>query len=335
MLLLLVAALCAVSRSGRAQEAAPPVRVALEFQSSATRAACLTPAALGSGVEAQLARPVFVPPGSAEADVTLTVRVIAAGSDAVVELELIHRGESLGGRTLLGPVERCSALLDSLVVVVALLVDVPRDETPPEPAPPAATPASVAPTPPPVVPARPARPLLSELSLGARASLVSGLLPSGVGALGADAHWAFGFAPWLRLTAGVDVFQDNRVQGRGTSETTFGASDARFGLAPVRLQRGSLRVEPWAQLAVASLSAEGQGFATNSSGSRWLASTGLSLRAELPLVSRLVLNAGAGLWLNFARPRFLVEDSPGAPRELHRPSSVMPSAELGLSWRFL
>lgn len=335
LLFLSVGALCAVSRLARAEVSAEPVRVALDFQSGAPRAVCLTPAALTSAVEAQLARPVFVAPASAaEADVTLTVRVVAVGSDTIVELELIRAGESLGGRTLVGSVERCAGLLDSLIVVVALLVDVPRDETP-TPASPAPAAPSASPRQPPARPVRRPRPVLSELSLGVRSSLISGLLPRAVGSLGADVRWAFGFAPWLRLTAGADLFQDNRVLGRDRSEVTFGAADARFGFAPVRLQRGALRVEPWALLAVSTLSAEGRGFATNSSGARWLASTGLSVRAELPMASRLVLSAGAGIWLNLARPRFLAEDSPGVQRELYRPSRLMPSAELGLAWSFL
>jgi hypothetical protein len=315
--------------------AAEPVRVALVWHAPSGGVDCLTPSSLAQRVETQLGHPVFVAPGSPAADVELAVDVSSGGAqgrEMQVELELRRRGESLGGRSLQGSADNCTALLDSLVVVVALLVDVPREDepkaTPIAPAQPAPIPSLVAP--PPSAPRRSPK----QLSFDAHSTWVSGLEPGLAGGFGLATRFAFAVAPALALRLSADYLPRDRLT-TPDGRVSFNAGVLQLGVAPVRL--GSPRsfiVEPWVFGTVTAMHARGQGFGNDRAGVRWLAGAGLALRASLPLYGRWALTGGAGLSLALARPQFLYRDASGVEHELQRPDFLLPNADLGASFRF-
>lgn len=100
----------------------PPPRVALEVVRGAGTESCVEGDALERAVEARLGRPVFG--GDA---LRVRLRFERHDRELVAEIDLLdRRGNSLGRRELKTKARHCSALDDSLALVVALLVDSPE-----------------------------------------------------------------------------------------------------------------------------------------------------------------------------------------------------------------
>lgn len=119
---MLVAAAGAVSVA-RAQEGGPRTSD-LSFVRLPGAEACIGPRELAEAVERRLGRPVFV--SAARADVTVEGRVERvedpAGWRAVIVLSDAD-GEVLGEREIAAEGEDCAALVDPLVLVVAVMID--------------------------------------------------------------------------------------------------------------------------------------------------------------------------------------------------------------------
>src|SRR5258706_8149963 len=120
------------ARSGAAEPRAESVSATLEVQSDEGTGECAEGAALAVSVERRLKRRVFVP---RDGELRVKVSFARAGATfrALVELRSSD-GALRGNRELTTSAAHCSALDDSLALVVALLVD-----DPPEPQPEAAT----------------------------------------------------------------------------------------------------------------------------------------------------------------------------------------------------
>jgi hypothetical protein len=109
----------------------PPARVYLDYRRDPSARTCISAAQLAADVESRLGRPVFVPPAGAE----LTARVVArrAGGRFVVDVRLFDRRERrLGQRELSTRARHCSALDDSLALVLSLAADMPREPEVPD-----------------------------------------------------------------------------------------------------------------------------------------------------------------------------------------------------------
>jgi len=322
------------ARPAHAESSGQMVRVALRWHVEPRAAECLPPEIVQRRVEAQLGRPVFVTEGDAS-DVTLKLDAHSEESALRVELELQHAGESLGSRSLAGTSDECAKLVDSLVVVIALLVDVPRANA--EPAPPRRTePPQALPTVR-VTPPRAAKPpprASNHLALNARAIVASGLLPGAALGFGLDARASFGFAPTLAWRLGGDYLPLDRVSTEG-GQLRLSALSWQLGLSPWEFASGSaLRVRPWGLVSAAMIAARGQGFAENRSGYRWLPALSLSASAEWQLARRLWLNAEPALGFALARPSFVYDDPVAGQQTLSRPNFLLFSASLGLTWQF-
>jgi len=106
----------------------------LEWNRSAEAAECLDAAALSATVEAGLNRTVFVP--EAKADLRIKVYLDRPDQDqwtAAIDLE-DPNGKKLGHRELRTHAPQCSAIEESLALVVSLMVDVTRESVKPKPA---------------------------------------------------------------------------------------------------------------------------------------------------------------------------------------------------------
>ena len=320
----------AFPQRAHADSASSTVRVALHWKGGGS---CLRPELVQGGVETQLGHPVFVS-DKAISDVTLSVDVSDADTALQVDLELQRRGESLGNRSLRGSSEGCAKLLDAVIVVVALLVDVPPPKEESAVRSPAATapPAAAALPAPPVTPARRAS---TNAVLSARALAVSGLLPGAAAGFGFDVRAAFAVAPWLGWRVGGDYLPRDRMAAQG-GVVAFSAFAGQVGFSPLHFEtRSSFRLVPWLLVSAPALAAQGQGFAANHSGYRWLPVVSVSASAEWRLSRQLWLTAEPALGLALARPRMLYDDPAAGQREIFRPSKLLFSAALGLAWRFL
>lgn len=321
--------------------AAEPVVFDLEWRVPTAGLECLNASSVEQRVEEQLGRDRFAAPGS-DSEVALQAIVSAsvapqASNSVRVDLELRRHGESLGGRSLEGSRDHCAALLESLVVVVALLVDLPRDELPlataspaPSPNPPSRpVPASLGGAP--LVP--PAARSAKQLSLGLQATLLSGLQPGSSGGFGVASRFALASAPALGLRAGLDYFPRDRLAIAG-GQLIFRSALLQLGLAPFRFgRRDRLNLEPWLMSALAGMHVEGRGFVQDRAGLRWIPLLGVTPRLTIPLSERWSLGVGGGLWLALLRPRFLLQSEQGAA-SLARPNRLSVSADFAACWRF-
>lgn len=103
------------------------VSASLEWRRSATAAECLDGATLVTGVEAALGRKVFVEPS--RADIIINVSLDHPAPErwsAAIDLE-DPGGKKLGHRELSIRASQCSAIDESLALVVSLMVDVSRE----------------------------------------------------------------------------------------------------------------------------------------------------------------------------------------------------------------
>jgi hypothetical protein len=139
----------ALSLVARAAAGAEPVRVYLDYSRAA--ATCIDEAALKHGVEARLGRAVFVTEVEADVRAVVIARRAARGFSASVEL-FDRARQSLGRRELATPARHCSALDDSLALVLSLAADMPRERLSPPPENPSA------PSAPPQAPSEPSAP---------------------------------------------------------------------------------------------------------------------------------------------------------------------------------
>ena len=107
----------------------------LDWYRSEAAAECLDGATLAARIEAGLHRTVFVPP--AQADLVIKVSLNKSESEdwlAAIDLEDPH-GRKLGHRELTMHAAQCSAIDESLALVVLLMVDVTRESVQPQPEP--------------------------------------------------------------------------------------------------------------------------------------------------------------------------------------------------------
>lgn len=351
LLLVIVAA----GTSARAQDGDAHVRARLVVERGPGAERCLDAARLAAGVERRLARDVFAE--TDPVDVTVTARLTRDGARFVAALTMtVERGEVAGTRTLVAERSDCRQLDDSLTLVTALLVDLPRRDIvlrlPPlasagrerggapgavdvaEPS--AVRPSSGVQGAPP--PSRRPRSPRRELHFDVHASAVAagGVLPStGVaGQLDLGVGWRA-----LRVALGAGLFGVQRepiVAATSMSGEAAGRA-ARFRLLfllprleflPVRDR--TVRVAVGAHCWLGLLGGAGVGFTEDAAAQDWLVAPGAHVRTTFVVLRPLVVALDAGLSVGAVRPEFGYLRADGAAVGVFRPAVVVPWVGLGV-----
>lgn len=313
--------------------ASEPVRVNLSWTRDASAEGCIDAEKLRTSVEQRLERPVF----SDEAG-ELSVSGSLSGNPGswrvLIEAQT-SSGQKLGAREIRSEAEHCSALDESLVLVVALLVDVPREELP-EPAPPPvreepaprSTVGSVRPT-----KLRVPRDAFSPrepwaFELGAAMSTSFGFLPG------------LGLGPQLSIGITPPRFWHFELSGTGWLEATdeqdgyggrFNAWDATLRICPLD-HRGKVQLRGCLEQRLSVVKAEGFGFDSDRTQDRLNASLGPRLGLLYPARGPVSIDAAGAVGIPFLRDRFVFRD-PGGQQEIYERPLLTLVAELGLRLR--
>ncbi len=315
-------------------EPAPPVRAELEWRRAPGAAHCMDAASLRKAVESRLGRRVFVSRDQADVVVRGRLEPSARGQGWTAELTLQSAaGQPMGKRTLNTRADDCSALDASLALIVALMIDIPREELPPPPAkstPPPPTPRTTPIQVPRETPA-PRRPWGFEGDV--RATLGLGLMP-GV-ALGVGVGVAVqppGF--WFTELDG-ELWATRRASSpEGRSGSDFSLASVALYLCPLSLGYSRLRVQGCVGQRVGRLVAQGFGFDRDQREPRVVYNPGMRARLSARLVGPLVLGAGVGVEVPLTRDRFVATRADGTVQELYRMAPVAGTAEIVLGVGF-
>jgi hypothetical protein len=297
---------------------------------------CLDAPRLVKKVQARLGRRVFVDEG---ATLLLKVAIERVDTGWIARLTLSDSLGVLGSRELTTDARHCSALDESLALVVALLVDTPPERVAPP------TPASAPPvageSPPPASPPRPRSTPLQipadtfaprePWSFDARlsATVAAGLVPS----LGWGAEVGLGLraprGPWFRLLADLSPAREARLDDaeRGARLSVYRAGLDVCGLD---LRAGSFRVSWCVGQRVGVMRAEGFGFQENTDSQRLVFALGSGLDGIIPIGRYFGLSCGIRAELPFARDRFTGQGASGSETLIFRSAPLTVSARAGI-----
>lgn len=265
-----------------------PARVHLTVIRSAGAQDCVDEGELRAAVEARLGRPVFV--SASALDLRAEVRAGRRRGAYVIDLLLFDRqGHSLGERQLTTRSRHCSALDDSLALVLSLVADVARPAPEPaSPTPPPATPAPAAPPsalPPPLqtplnIPettVAPRQPLRIRPRLGI--DLGAGLLPEP--GLGVHLELELLFPRFWPLWLSASYWGEQRVNvGSSDVGARFSLVSLRVGACPTRTELGRFELSACVEQLFGRQGAQGFGFERSEPGDRWLAAFGGGLELK-------------------------------------------------------
>lgn len=288
---------------------------------------CADRAQLVAAVATRLGRDPFVEHG---ADIAVSVRYEKRERwEALVTLTRVG-GRQIGAREISTESPTCAGLHDPVALVVALLVDVSRDELPaqtpeahpePQPAPPKAL----------RIPApRSSRPGLSVLwSLSASSAL--GLLP--------DAGFGGQIGIWLEpseyfalgITATYWFEQRSQLEDRPAG-VEMRADGLSAELCGPRLALDALWLRPCVVQRFSRLSASAFGFDVSGQQTRSAAGTGLGGQLFLPVSGPVGLFGSASAEAQWIRDRFVYVRSDGTRGELHRSAPIVGFFQVGVGF---
>jgi hypothetical protein len=333
LIALLVPALAHAEAAGTASSAR------LELVRPAEAHSCLSAAALERSVEQRLRRAVF-----RDATPALLVRVMFERRLAqwVVRIELRDAEGPLGARELSTEAAHCSALDDSLALVVALLVETPPErESAPSPTP---NPTPAAPAPPPARgPVRTAEIRVPPETFAPREGARFGIRLSGLAALGLLPGLAFGaelalqaqFPRLPRLVLSFDAFIP-RSETLSARDAGAELASQRLGLevCPALFASRPARVELCLGQRVGRMRAEGFGFDRNLTSNRLYYAVSAGLASMLALSAGLELSAGMRAEVPFTRDDFAVRPDGGEGEVVFRPAPLSTILQIGLGAYF-
>jgi hypothetical protein len=279
--------------------AAEPARVHLSMDRRSGAEECLSPGALERAVETRLRRPVFVPEG--EADLRVELSAFRERRRYVVLITLLDRERRpLGERRLETGAPHCSALDDSLALVLSLAADVRRSETPA----PAQAPAGPRLSTPLVIPAAttaPRLPFAFQPSLGSAFGL--GLLPRL--AWGAQARLVI-VPPelWPLIVEGTLWHPQRLGRERGVH---FSLQTLRLAVCPIRGGWRRVELSLCIDESLGMIRARGFGFDEDRPASHFWAALGAGGSARYPL-GPLFLSGAASLLAPLVQRRYFYAD---------------------------
>lgn len=287
--------------SARAEDAYVPTAVSLEAP-----AVCASAAALTEGVALQLGRAPFAAPSDAELVIAISITEETDGLFlAQLELRSVATGEVFGTRSLRSDERDCASLDDPLAVIVAMLLNVQRDEL-------------ALPT--------PRSPWQARLS--ARGGLGLGQLPGP----SAEAELEVGAALRDVVTFGVAVgfgWADTVPVAEGTLAVLAGT--LRGVVAPILTSGDAIELSLPISVGAGIARGEAAGFAASRAQTVFFFDVGVGLRLSIELAPWLALELGGDLRALPVRPTFYVRNGDGSLEPLFLGLFVAGSLHAGLS----
>jgi hypothetical protein len=280
-----------------------PVLVELRVRRELGAESCVSAPELTSAVETRLGRRVFT--ATSDADLKASVRALRAGRRFVLELSLENpRGQRIGVRRLETQARNCSALDDSVALVLALAVDLRRNDPrlvpvparEPTPEPSLATPLAI--------PAdTPLKRATLELQPRLGGVVAVGLLPRA--ALGLDLSLGVSFARFWPVELGVTLWRSERL-GRSQG-VDFSLQSYRLAVCPFEAPLGRVGVRFCVEQDMRRSDARGFGFDRDQPGGGWVPALGGRVGATVD-VGSLFLGATGSLLVPFVQRRYFYDD---------------------------
>jgi hypothetical protein len=313
--------------------------------------ACVATQALARGVETRLGRTVFVSP--AEADVSVEGRIEKKGTGFAATLVLRDsEGKSLGTRTLEKADPACDKLTESLVLIIAVMIDPDAAMAPaptPAPASPTAPPAPPAPAPAPAPPAperiyvpvpvlvqgpertvREAPALRFDGSLSAR--FAAGIVP--FPAIGGSAVGVLVPRKFIGILGRASLYVPSREAIPGSSaEVSFVHGTLGSGLCPLAHVVGPALLTACGEGDVGLLMARPSGLPRTVNETRVTVSAGASFAASFLVSGPFTLRAGLSGMIPLVRESFEVTLPTGGKYEVFRQAPATIALDLGFGLR--
>ncbi len=313
--------------SARAQSPTP--LVSLVWDNTAAPA-CIDQAHLQSAVEARLQRPLFRPGTQPQ----FVIRGQAGGSSGAWQAVLRvwdDGGRYVGDREIRSEAPTCDQLGDALGLVLAMIIESPREHVslhlPPPPPQPSA---SLAPLPAPAarVPAAPP-PRLWHLDSSASATAGWGVLP------GAAFGWRLTSSAAndsTRAFAFLGAWNETRTV---THDVTIRAAawQAGLGWCPWSWGKGIVQLEPCAALSGGQVAGRGQGLDVTRSARPWFAHAEVGAALSLHAQRHVFVRLGAMAAIGVVRARFFYDRADGSPQQLWKAPEISPRFDLGIGLR--
>ena len=309
--------------------------------------ACVATQALARGVETRLGRTVFVSP--AEADVSVEGRIEKKGTGFSATLVLRDsEGKSLGTRTLEKADPACDKLTESLVLIIAVMIDpdAAMAPTPPVPAPaPAPAPAPTpVPAPPPeriYVPVpvlvqgpertiREAPALRFDGSISAR--FAAGIVP--FPGIGGSAVGVLVPRKFIGILGRASLYLPSTEAIPGTSaDVSFVHGTLGSGLCPLAHVVGPALLTACGEGDVGLLMARPSGLPRTVNETRVTVSAGASFAASFLVSGPFTLRAGLSGMIPLVRESFEVTLPTGGKYEVFRQAPASVALDLGFGLR--
>jgi hypothetical protein len=278
------------------------------------------PAELEAAVEARLGRSVF--DAAPAADLIIEVQAGKRGREFVIDLRLFDRNRRrLGQRRLTTRARHCSALDDSLALVLSLAADVTRASLqPPEaeraPAPPTAleTPLEI-----PAATLAPREELRVRPALGV--NLGVGLLPQASASV--EAGLTLVFPHFWPLSLRAALWHDQRLGVE--SGIDFSLQTLQLGICPATLEAAAIEVSFCVEQLLGRVHVSGFGFDQADASDHWLAAFGAGVVLRY-WIGRAFVSVQGSLLVPAVQRRYYVQD--GERVVLHESAWVLGMAGL-------
>lgn len=291
---------------------APAPRHALRWTRGPGAERCIDAADLRASVESRLHRRVFVARDVAPIVIDAHIARAASGWHVAIAVR-DEAGASIGARELDDPSPDCRSVDETLVLVIALIVDpeaTSRDVSP-------------APTPPPAG----AR---WRAGVSAHGTAAVGLLPGGAfgGALAVTVA-----PPWMPpAVIRASLWREDEAR-RAQVGARFQLATAGVTICPRVSRRGALVVAACAGAETGHVAARGFGFDRSQRSATIVGHAVIEPHVEIQLSRKLAVEARVGLWVPIIRPRFTF-DQGGVPVRLYQPPAISLVGHIGMSLHF-
>jgi len=332
---------CAAALAAPAHAQDAPVLAELEWRGGPEGSNCIAAADLEAAVEARLGRALFAPKG--QADVRLSGAIVAEEGKWLVRMTLTSvQGEPMGERELESESADCSALDDSLALVLAVMLDIPKTRIPtPAPAPAAATPQptpSPTRTPPPVSKLRvpkdtpPRRPRW-RFEVGLSGAGTFGLLPEF--SFGVRGHLAVKPPEFWKVGIDVGTYASvDETIGTEAAGASFSPKEVGVFVCPLEVPQSPVALEGCLVQHMGTLHVEGYGFDTNEEQERPYVNLGLGFAARLQIIGPLSVRVGIDAQTPLLRETFRYGSQTGDEPSLFQMAAVLVAGQIGVAADF-